>query len=66
MLKLKMNKEIYSLSNVCIAVRAYSHLANIIYEDEERYWVLTFSDCLYDETLTSREFENYMIGLENN
>ncbi len=27
--------------------------------------VITFLKCKYDENLTIKEFENYMIGLEN-
>ena len=48
---LELSKEIYSLSSI---------------EETIRYlWKLVFRKCRYDELRTVYEFENYLIGLEN-
>ena len=47
------------------AIQAYGRLASVKTEEEEDCWVLHFSDCVYGEARTMKEFENYLIGLEN-
>lgn len=59
------DKEIYTEGNLLAGIAAYQGLATIGLNEDEHKWILRFSACKYDEKLTAKEFENYIIGLEN-
>lgn len=63
--ELRLNKSIYTYTNLIRAVRDYQGYANIVLKEEDRYWHLTFTDCRYDLSLTIKEFENHLIEIEN-
>ena len=66
MKKLQLSKEIYSKQSVSNAIVAYSGYARITVSEKRKYLQLTFRNCKYDEVRTIKEFENYLISLENN
>ena len=65
MKKIKFNRSIYSNETIEKTRMAYKNHAvtTVIYKQE--YAIITFLKCKYDEELTIKEFENYMIGVEN-
>lgn len=65
MMKIKLNSDIFSLEKINHTKKVYSGYADIMIENIEGYWHLSFENCKYDESLTVREFENYLIGMEN-
>ena len=65
MKRLKLNNDIFSLKSIGIAKEAYSELATIAVIQGRRNTELIFTNCKYGEDLTVKEFENYLIGLEN-
>ncbi len=65
MKKITFNTEIYSDNIIQAAVEAYKNLAHIRLRIKGDKAELTFSRCLFDEAKTIHEFENYLIGLEN-
>ena len=62
---LKLNREIYFIQNIQEALLAYKDYADINIKESATIVELSFKKCLYDENMTVREFENYLIGLEN-
>lgn len=58
-----LNKKVYSLEMINKASHAYKELADINYTNNEQYHILSFKNCQYDELLTAREYENYVIDL---
>lgn len=65
MKKLKLNRSVYSEDSIKVALQAYKDFAAITMNDEAHEIVLIFELCRYDEELTVKEFENYLIGVEN-
>lgn len=65
MIRLKLDNEIYSSKSINLAKEAYSMLADIHVISGRNTTELVFSNCKYDEDRTVKEFENYIIGLEN-
>lgn len=65
MITLQLHSEIFSVDNIEYTKEAYADFANINFKSENNYWLVTFSDCKYDEKETIKAFENYLIGLEN-
>ncbi len=63
--ELKLIKEIYQKKNIHQAIVAYRGISDVNLQDQGNYWILQFTNCKYDEARTIREFENYLIGLEN-
>ena len=63
--RLHIRKELYRIECIVGAIDAYKDIATIRLDDDNDYWLLRFSKCTYDSTRTVREFENYLIGLEN-
>ena len=61
---LQLHKNIYTFSYIKFAIDAYSSIADIAIQENTEYWNVQFGYCEYDETLTIREFENYLISLE--
>ena len=66
MKKLELKKEIYSSTCLEMAIAAYSDYAKITVKNTLMIWELTFTKCRYGEDRTVKEFENYLIGMENN
>lgn len=64
-MELKISKEIYARNSVDAAVTAYRNHADILIRETLADWRLVFRHCKYDPKLTTKEFENYLIGLEN-
>ena len=62
---MKQAKEIYSRNTIFQAVSDYGNIAKIVVSEDDKYWILEFSECVADEDITKMEFENYLIGLEN-
>lgn len=65
MRKIQVNSEIFSEETVKQALRDYGNIAKTTLKNERNYFIVTFWKCKFDEDQTLREFENYMIGLEN-
>ena len=65
MIEIKLNSELYSKANIKIAMDAYKDLACIQMDTRGEYYILQFADTKYDESRTIKEFENYLVGLEN-
>ena len=65
MITLHLHSEIFSMINIELAKKIYTDYADIAIKSEGNYWIVEFSDCKYDESLTIKAFENYLIGLEN-
>lgn len=62
---LQLSAEIYSDASIDKACRAYEGYAKIKVKKFEKYTELRFDRCKYDAELTIREFENYLINVEN-
>ena len=65
MIRLNVNTDIYSTDNILKAVDAYRNLAKIQILRKRKKTKIVYWNCKYDEERTVREFENYLIGLEN-
>lgn len=65
MKKIQINKTIFSDEAIQITIKAYNGYANMSVESRDDYAIVTFQDCKYDEEQTVKEFENYLIGIEN-
>jgi sRNA-binding regulator protein Hfq len=65
MKKLKVNRSIYSDETINQTMMVYKNHAVTTFSFKHDYAVITFWKCKYDEALTIKEFENYMIGVEN-
>lgn len=65
MKKLKFNRSVYSDETIEKARVAYKNHALTVVTYKQQYAIVTFIKCKYDENQTVKEFENYMIGVEN-
>lgn len=65
MKKLKINRFVYSDEAIEATMQAYRHLAMITAKVKGDYTILTFWKCKYGDERTIKEFENYLIGIEN-
>jgi hypothetical protein len=65
MIKLELNREIYSRKNVEGAREAYKKIAKIVIKEGKSHIRVIFLRCKYGEERTVKEFENYLIGIEN-
>lgn len=65
MKKLKVNRSVYSDKSIHETMKVYKNYALMTVKYKEEYAIITFWKCLLDETQTVKEFENYMIGVEN-
>ena len=65
MKKLKVNRSVYSDKTINRTMRVYKSHAITTVSFKYEYAIITFWKCKYDEELTVKEFENYMIGVEN-
>ena len=65
MVTLMIRAELYSEETIAEGIRAYKGYATISCSQNDEYWHLCFKDCKYEEGRTIKEFENYIIGIEN-
>lgn len=65
MKRITVSAEIYSANTVRRAIKDYAALAKIDLRQKDRQLIITFWRCKYDEGRTAKEFENYLIGIEN-
>ena len=65
MTKLLLSADIYSYTNIIETCDAYRGFADIKFTKKDSYYELTFDDCKYDSDITIKEFENYLINIEN-
>lgn len=63
--ELKLSKEIYNYGLVKMAVKEFAEISNIVVNIEENYLRCVFTNCVYDVETTLKEFENYVIDLNN-
>lgn len=60
-----LSLDIYSKQNIELARDAYKNISKTVVVYRENYAKLRFLFCKYTEEKTVKEFENYLIGLEN-
>lgn len=65
MKKIELNKKIYNINLVDHAVYDFKDLCSITVYENVKYIECEFSNCIYDESITSKEFENYLIDCMN-
>lgn len=65
MVQIDLNTEIYSEESVKQAIQAYRDYATISTGSKRGHIFVIFSECRYDEQMSIKEFENYLIGVEN-
>lgn len=65
MRKLRINRSIYSDKSIEKTMQIYKNHAVTTVSYKNCYATVTFWKCKYDEDQTIKEFENYMIGVEN-
>lgn len=66
MTKLKLRSDVYTEESIKKVIAVYKTLADIVIEGQKDcYMMICFTNCIYDEKLTIKEFENYLIGVEN-
>ena len=65
MIQLVIKKDLYSYKYLKQAIQDYSEYCSTTIIEYPDKWILVFNKCKYDEDLTVKEFENYLIGLEN-
>lgn len=63
--KLHLNTDIYSESNIRKTCGVYKDYARIKIRSRKQYVELTFDKCKYEPSITMKEFENYLINIEN-
>lgn len=63
--ELKLSTNIFGIRNVEKAIVAYKDLCKIGINYTGNYIICEFTDCIYDNEETIREFENYIIDLMN-
>lgn len=62
---MRLAKQIFTRKTIDTAINDYRELTQIKINDEREYWNINFFHCKYDKEVTEKEFENYLIGLEN-
>lgn len=63
--KLMLSKYIYTFPAIENAISAFSELATISIREETNCYLFEFENCVYEEDITLKEFENYLIDLSN-
>ena len=63
--ELELSKEIYSFDNIIQTCEIYKEYAQIKVKSKIDKVVLTFTHCKYACDITMKEFENYLINMEN-
>ncbi len=62
---MEIKRELYSGEALTKAIKDFSNLCEIKVSEIDSGWELVLENCKYDCELTEKEFENYLIGLEN-
>jgi hypothetical protein len=62
---LTLNKNIYSKKAISLACEAYRDFATILLAELGGNYIILFRKCRYNPETTIKEFENYLIGVEN-
>ena len=66
MTKVKLRSDVYTEESIKKVIAVYKTLADIVIEGQKDGYIrICFTNCIYDEKLTIKEFENYLIGVEN-
>ena len=65
MIELRVRKELFREKCILGTIEAYKYITDVNLQDQSDYWILQFENCKFEENSTVREFENYLIGLEN-
>ena len=65
MKRLDLNKRVYDEKAILSAIDAFSGICSVSYSEGGDHWICLFTDCVAEESLTVREFENYLIDLVN-
>lgn len=65
MSKLQLSTDVYSLDNIEKACGIYKDYAKIKIKKKRDRVELIFERCRYDSDITIKEFENYLINVEN-
>lgn len=65
MKKVRINRSVYSDDTIEETMLVYKNHAVTTVKYKRDYAIITFWKCKYDEEQTIKEFENYMIGVEN-
>lgn len=65
MKKVQINRSVYSDKTIKTTLEIYQNHAITTVKFKADYAVVTFWKCKYDEEQTIKEFENYMIEIEN-
>ena len=65
MKKIRINRSVYSDDTIEKTMVAYKNHAVTTVQYKRDYAIVIFWKCKYDEAQTIKEFENYMIGVEN-
>lgn len=63
--KLELKTDVYNIENIEKACVAYKDYAKIKIKMKNNRIELTFSKCKYNADITIKEFENYLINVEN-
>ena len=58
-------KSIYLYKAIKIAQYDYRELCDIVISENEKYWILKFSNCLVEAEVLRKEFSNYLIEVIN-
>lgn len=62
---IKFNRCVYSDETIKQSMNAFCNHVKTKVKFESNYAIMFFSNFKYDENQTIKEFENYMIGVEN-
>lgn len=63
--KLFLSVDIYSEASIKETCNVYKHYARIKIKWKNPYVELMFDRCKYDPDITIKEFENYLVNVEN-
>ena len=63
--ELYLNKLIYNKSSILQAQNAYRNICTIFINENADYWICEFQNCKYEEVITIKEFENFLIDILN-
>lgn len=62
---LKLPKDIYTLKNINCSRAEFAYCSLIEVSESDDYFYCSFSNCKFSVNQTLKEFENYLIALEN-
>lgn len=62
---LNLSREIFDLEAICRAISDYAKICRIQLGENDDYFCCEFYDNIYPLEQTKKEFENYLIAIEN-